>query len=120
MRKAQLLALSILLIGIGQNIAQDENHGQGLIFADEEEYKNIPLASTNLMGTLPEKYDLSGSFPIPGNQANQYGPKGAKHAAAAACGVYPSGAADVKYLFNGRFDIGPFLFIASIGENGGV
>jgi len=71
MRKAQLLALSILLIGIGQNIAQDENHGQGLIFADEEEYKNIPLASTNLMGTLPEKYDLSGSFPIPGNQGRQ-------------------------------------------------
>ena len=52
-------------------------------------------------GARATNAELEEISPLPGNQANQYGPKGAKHAAAAACGVFPSGAADVKYLFNG-------------------
>lgn len=43
----------------------------GLIFLDESQYRNIPLASTATMGTLPTQIDLSNWFPTPGNQGWQ-------------------------------------------------
>lgn len=48
-----------------------QQFGTGLIFADEEEYKSIPLASAPMMGTLPAQKDLSSFFPIAGNQGMQ-------------------------------------------------
>lgn len=43
----------------------------GLIFLEEEEYKDIPLATSAMMGTLPSSVDLSSWFPSPGNQGQQ-------------------------------------------------
>jgi C1A family cysteine protease len=45
--------------------------GTGLVFADEQQYKNIPLATSAMMGTLPSIVDLSSWFPAPGNQGDQ-------------------------------------------------
>jgi hypothetical protein len=46
-------------------------NGTGLIFLEEDDYKDIPLATSAMMGTLPSKVDLSSWFPTPGNQGQQ-------------------------------------------------
>lgn len=51
--------------------AQDGEKGTGLIFLDEQEYSEIPLATTAMMGSLPLSKDLSNWFPVPGNQGGQ-------------------------------------------------
>jgi hypothetical protein len=43
----------------------------GLQFVDDATYRSIPLASTPLMGALPPSVDMSGHFPMPGNQGQQ-------------------------------------------------
>ncbi len=48
-----------------------QEFGTGLIFANEEEYKSIPLASAPMMGTLPLEKDLSSWFPVAGFQGMQ-------------------------------------------------
>jgi len=48
-----------------------QEYSGGLEFADEEEYKLIPFATTAMMGSLPERVDWSEWFPTPGNQGRQ-------------------------------------------------
>lgn len=51
-----------------------KSHAQkstGLIFLDEDEYRDIPLASVAMMGTLPPHKDLASWFPSPGDQGQQ-------------------------------------------------
>ncbi len=55
-------------IGYGQ---QPEPIPTGLLFVDPNMYQSIPLASTPLMGELPESADLSSRFPTPGHQGQQ-------------------------------------------------
>ena len=43
----------------------------GLLLVDAATYQSIPLASTPLMGELPQSADLSGFFPTPGDQGSQ-------------------------------------------------
>lgn len=43
----------------------------GAVFEDPEVYRDIPLALPPLRGELPEKVDLSSSFPRPGDQGKQ-------------------------------------------------
>jgi hypothetical protein len=43
----------------------------GLQFVDDATYRSIPLASTPLMGALPQSIDMSAQFPQPGNQGQQ-------------------------------------------------
>ncbi|MFO7446791.1 MAG: C1 family peptidase [Ignavibacteriaceae bacterium] len=62
----------LLLIILGYSLSVfSQQHGTGLIFADEDDYKDIPLASAPMMGTLPAQKDLSGWFPPAGNQGMQ-------------------------------------------------
>ncbi|MDO6440045.1 C1 family peptidase [Cyclobacterium sp. 1_MG-2023] len=67
MKKHTLLIIAILFNSyflFAQNTT-------GLVFIDQEEYKDIPLATSAMMGTLPSKVDLSSWFPSPGNQGQQ-------------------------------------------------
>jgi len=48
-----------------------QHNGKGLTFADEDEYKDIPLATVPMMGSLPKTKDLSSWFPTPGDQGEQ-------------------------------------------------
>lgn len=48
-----------------------QQYGTGLIFSNEEDYKNIPLASALMMGTLPDRKDLSSWFPAAKYQGMQ-------------------------------------------------
>lgn len=50
--------------------AQDEL-STGLQFLEESSYRSIPLASTPLLGDIPNMIDLSDHFPEPGNQGQQ-------------------------------------------------
>lgn len=43
----------------------------GLLFADEADYRSIPLASAFMRGDLPPRKDLSSWFPVPGDQGTQ-------------------------------------------------
>jgi hypothetical protein len=51
--------------------AQEVERATGLIFADEEDYRSIPLASAFMRGDLPSRKDLSSWFPVPGDQGAQ-------------------------------------------------
>lgn len=51
--------------------AQEVERSTGLIFANEEDYRSIPLASAFMRGDLPPKKDLSSWFPEPGDQGAQ-------------------------------------------------
>jgi hypothetical protein len=62
------LAIAFVLFPLSL-LGQDQ--GTGLIFLSEQEYKSIPLASSAMMGTLPEQKDLSEWFPKPGDQGFQ-------------------------------------------------
>lgn len=44
---------------------------RGLNFLDQSAYQSIPLAVPILRGQLPQRVDLSGSFPAPGDQGDQ-------------------------------------------------
>ncbi|MFD2160574.1 YARHG domain-containing protein [Rubritalea tangerina] len=44
---------------------------RGAVFEDPEVYRDIPLAVAPMRGELPERVDLSGSFPRPGDQGDQ-------------------------------------------------
>lgn len=63
--------LTIILISFTLCVQIDAQNGTGLVFLDEEEYRDIQLATTSMMGTLPSHRDLSNWFPTPGNQGNQ-------------------------------------------------
>lgn len=67
MRKTILFVIGILC----SSIYLSAQNSTGLVFIDENEYKNIPLATSAMMGTLPSKVDLASWFPIPGNQGQQ-------------------------------------------------
>jgi len=64
----KLLGIASLLILSVQTHAEN---GTGLIFLDEEQYRDIPLATVSMMGTLPTQVDLSRWFPTPGYQGTQ-------------------------------------------------
>jgi hypothetical protein len=66
--KKELLIFFVLFIISNSVLSQN---GTGLIFLDESEYKDIPLATTAMMGTLPSQKDLSDWFPEPGQQGQQ-------------------------------------------------
>lgn len=52
--------------------AQDpEGHGTGLVYGSEEDYRDLPLVTAPMMGTLPAAKDLSDWFPEPGDQGTQ-------------------------------------------------
>ncbi len=63
-----IIKILMALACLGQTYAQN---GTGLVFLDEDQYRDIPLASTSMMGALPSQVDLSNWFPTPGNQGNQ-------------------------------------------------
>lgn len=67
MDKIKIIFLLIILNSSGL-LAQNST---GLVFIDEDDYKDIPLATSAMMGTLPSKIDLSSWFPKPGNQGQQ-------------------------------------------------
>ncbi|MFP3366095.1 hypothetical protein R0J93_20810, partial [Pseudoalteromonas sp. SIMBA_148] len=58
---------SILILSVQTNA----ENGTGLRFLDEEQYRDIPLATVSMMGTLPTQADLSRWFPTPGHQGTQ-------------------------------------------------
>lgn len=64
----RLFAIASLLI---LSLQVNAEKGTGLIFLDEEQYRDIPFASVSMMGTLPPQVDLSKWFPTPGNQGTQ-------------------------------------------------
>lgn len=65
--KKYLSAIGLLILSLQTHA----DNGTGLIFLDEEQYRDIPLATASMMGTLPAKVDLSKWFPVPGNQGTQ-------------------------------------------------
>ncbi len=58
---------SFLILSVQTNA----ENGTGLIFLDEAQYQDIPLATVSMMGTLPTQVDLSKWFPTPGHQGRQ-------------------------------------------------
>ncbi|OGD78788.1 MAG: hypothetical protein A2Y64_07845 [Candidatus Coatesbacteria bacterium RBG_13_66_14] len=69
-RKTILRVVSALLT-IGALAPALAVHATGLVFAEEDRYRAIPLASPPLMGELPVSADLSRYFPTPGDQGEQ-------------------------------------------------
>lgn len=67
MKKEALILFAILCC----SYVLSAQNGTGLIFIEEEDYKDIPLATSAMMGTLPSTVDLSSWFPTPGNQGQQ-------------------------------------------------
>jgi hypothetical protein len=67
---AILLHLACAIAHFQPAHAQDAR-STGLNFLDESQYRSIPLASTPLLGNIPDEVDLSSKFPRPGNQGRQ-------------------------------------------------
>lgn len=65
----KLIIIVILLLF--SSFCFSQTYGSGLIFSDDDDYRDIPLASTPMMGELQPSKDLSGWFPSPGNQGMQ-------------------------------------------------
>jgi len=73
-RRRYLFLVALMMLSFAASIRPtmaQVDRGTGLNFVDESQYRSIPLASTPLLGNLPDEIDLSGSFPIPGNQGAQ-------------------------------------------------
>ncbi len=60
-----------LAFAIGFASAARAQFATGLEFVDEVSYRSIPLATTPLLGDLPEEVDLKSDFPAPGHQGAQ-------------------------------------------------
>lgn len=65
------IVAGLLVALLVPTLARAQDRPTGLIFADEETYRSIPLAATPLLGVIPESVDLTPDFPEPGNQRNQ-------------------------------------------------
>jgi C1A family cysteine protease len=64
-------SIIIFLLTVLNSLGLFAQNSTGLVFIDEDEYKDIALATSAMMGTLPSKIDLSSWFPSPGNQGQQ-------------------------------------------------
>lgn len=61
----------IAVLCIYPSLVLAQQFGTGLKFLEEDAYSSIPLATTPLLGDLPDTIDLSRNFPPPGNQGQQ-------------------------------------------------
>jgi hypothetical protein len=68
-RIAFTLTVVVLLAGALAPVLAER--ATGLVFAEEDRYRAIPLASPPLMGELPVSADLTKHFPTPGDQGEQ-------------------------------------------------
>lgn len=69
MSLSRTFAAFVVLVTSVPAVAQDRP--TGLVFADEQAYRSIPLAATPLLGEIPQSVDLTSRFPPPGNQGAQ-------------------------------------------------
>ncbi|MGJ1404493.1 C1 family peptidase [Sphingobacterium sp. G1-14] len=69
-QRSRIFSITFIFL-VALLLYRGESVGQGLVFLSESEYKKIPLASTAMMGNLPESKDLSEWFPQPGDQGAQ-------------------------------------------------
>lgn len=71
LRQRILLITLLIVLFAGLSTVMAEGRSTGLVFADESQYRSIPLASPPLMGELPSRADLQKYFPTPGDQGDQ-------------------------------------------------
>jgi hypothetical protein len=71
MSRLRIFVIPWLLAVVASSARAQEQHGTGLVFTDDDTYRNLPLASTAMRGTLPASKDLSSWFPTPGDQGLQ-------------------------------------------------
>ena len=65
------LALAVLSLGQGLTVAEEiHQHGMGFIRESDAVYQSFPTVP-RFRAFLPEQVDLSGRFPVPGNQGQQ-------------------------------------------------
>ncbi|HDR06359.1 MAG TPA: hypothetical protein ENN88_01875 [Candidatus Coatesbacteria bacterium] len=60
-----ILGAFCVLLALGALAPAPAARATGLVFAEEDRYRSIPLASPPLMGELPVSADLSRHFPTP-------------------------------------------------------
>jgi hypothetical protein len=61
----------VLVLVLGALSPLAAQRSTGLVFAEEDRYRSIPLASPPLMGEVPSSADLRRYFPSPGDQGEQ-------------------------------------------------
>ncbi len=71
MDKKPLLCVVCAVLVLGALAPVLAVYSTGLVFAEEDRYRSIPLASPPLMGELPISADLTRYFPSPGDQGDQ-------------------------------------------------
>lgn len=69
--KATVRWATTALLCVGFSSQSGAQPATGLNFLDEGQYRSIPLASTPLLGNIPDEVDLSSKFPTPGDQGKQ-------------------------------------------------